>query len=194
MNMAQKKTAAANTAPKTVKESVRETTPLLAVTETKRPAAAPKTKIAEVPKAKIAVAAPKAPVARKAKTAPHQNAYAAGVEFGDLETVGQETFEACVKCGTIAAKGVETLGNEVMTFTQANIEADLAAAKDILAAKTLNEAIDLQTGFVQARLERMTNETAKLSELSMHFASQALEPLRSRFDAHARTAFRSFGQ
>ena len=74
----------------------------------------------------------------------------------------------------------------MMSFTQASIEADLAAAKDIMAAKTPHEAIDLQTSFVQASLERMTSETAKLGELSMRFASLAMDPLRSRFDENVR--------
>ncbi len=182
--MAQKKTATAKLAPKTVREPARKPAPLLAVVADKTP---------EVPVAPVAAPPSVAKVLPRQATKVSAKApgKAFGEDFGDLATVGQENFEACVKCGTIVAKGVETLGNEVMTFTQANIEADLAAAKDIMTAKTLREAIDLQTDFAQARLERMTSETAKLGELSMRLASQAFEPFRSQFDANAWTVFRS---
>jgi len=175
--MAQKKKAAARTARKTIELPAPKAAPLLAAA---RPT--------------VASAAAKAPAADKPQAPVRQVAKTAGNNIGDLETVGRKNFEACVKCGTIVAKGVETLGNEVMTLTQANIEADLAAAKDILAAKTLQEAIDVQAGFVQARLERLTSETAKLGEISMRLASQAMEPLQNRFDANTQTIFRSLGR
>lgn len=191
--MAQKKTATAKSARKTVREPARRPAPLLVVAEadqtieadeaTKTAAA----RDANVPPRQAAKVPAKAPAKAPAKTPTKTR----GEDFGDLATVGQENFEACVKSGTIVAKGVETLGNEVMSFTQANIEADLVAATDIMTAKTLREAIDLQTDFAQARLERMTSETAKLGELTMRLASQAFEPFRSRIDANAWTVFRS---
>lgn len=174
--MVQKKTAAAKSARKTIK----------------LPPKAPAKVSAKVP-AKVPAAAPLL-VAVEARSASAPNAASSGKDLRDLGDVAAENLEACVECGTIAAKGVEELGTKVMSFTQASIEADLAAAKDILAAKTLHEAIDLQTSFAQARLERMTNETAKLGELSMRLASQAMEPLRSRLDSYATwTAFRPLG-
>jgi hypothetical protein len=80
-----------------------------------------------------------------------------------------------------------------MTLAQANIEANLAATKSLMAAKTPHEVVDLQTGFARDRLEGMATETAKIGALTMNVASQALEPLRSRFDANARSVLRPFG-
>lgn len=177
--MAQKKTAAVKTTRSKVKAPAPKAAPLLTVVEASEEPAASEV---NTPLRQTVPASAKAP----------------GKDFGNLGIVGQENIEACVKCGTIVAKGVETLGNEVMTFTQASIEADLAAAKNIMAAETLLEVIDLQTDFAQARLERMTSETAKLGELSLRIASLAMEPLRSRFDtnpwANAWTIFRPLGQ
>lgn len=194
--MAQKKTAAAKIARKAIKVPARQAAPLLE--------AAKAVKVVEKPAEIVASAQSRqAPSARASSTrAPSTRASSTRTntpsnDLDDLAVVGRENLEACVKCGTIAAKGVESLGTEVMSFTQASIEADLAAAKDIMAAKTLHEAIDLQTSFVQARLERMTSETTKLGELSLQLASLAMEPLRRRFDANTRantwTVFRPMG-
>ena len=173
--MAQKKTAAAKTTRNKAKARVRKVAPLLTVVEASEESAASEV---NTPSRQTA------PVSAKASSQ----------GFGEPAIVGQENFDACVQCGTIVAKGVETLGNEVMTFTQTRIEADLAAAKNIMAAGTLLEIIDLQTDFAQSRLACMTSETAKLGELSMRFASLAMEPLRSRLDASAWTIFRPLGQ
>ena len=118
---------------------------------------------------------------------------AVGEGFGDLLAAGQDNLEACMTCGRIVATGLETLGKEVMTLTQANIEANLAATKGIMTAKTLREVIDVQSGYAQVGIERMADESAKMGALSMRVASQAMEPLQNRLDANARMAFRPFG-
>ncbi len=200
--MAQKKTAAAKTARKTVKQSAPKAARLVVVSEATKAAkgamaagtAAASKVNKDLRQATEAAVATQTAAANNVNKALRQTTEAASKGLGDLASVGQENFEACVKSGTIAAKGAETLGNEVMTFTQASIEADLAAAKDIMTAKSFREALDLQTSFAQARLQRMTSETAKLGELSMRLASQAMEPLRSRFDANAWTIFRPLGR
>ena len=124
--MAQNKTAAAKTARKTIKAPAPQAAPLLVAAEA--------AKVVEKPTTNVTTPQP-----RLAAETPSKG-------YGDLAAVGQDNLEACVEYGTIVAKGVETLGTEVMSFTQASIEADLAAARDIMAAKTLQEALDLQTG------------------------------------------------
>ncbi len=147
--------------------------------------------------AATAKAAPRATVAAAKTTAPARGepkaAGAVGQGLGDLVTAGRENLEACMKSGRIVAKGMETLGNEVMTLTQANIEANLAAARGIMQAKTLREVIDLQSGLAQDGIERLADESAKIGALSMRVASQAMEPLQGRLDAGARMVFRPFG-
>ena len=181
--MAQNKTAIAKTTQKKAKQPERKAAPLLAVAKANK---TPATREINTVQRQTAKAPAKTPAAKTHAKSPTK-------EIDDLGVVGQENFTACVKCGTIVAHSVETLGNEVMSFTQASIEADLAAARGILAAESLSEVIDLQADFVQARLARMTSETARFSELSMRFANLAMEPLRSRFDANAWTAFRPLG-
>ena len=174
--MAQKKTAAAKTARKTIKAPTnvpaRHAAPLLEDAKPEK-IVEPEKNVEKVP-AKVVE---KPVVAVQPRPTPTANA--PSKDFGDLAAVGREHLEACVQCGTI----------EVMSFTQASIEADLAAAKGIMAANTLHEAIELQTSFIQDRIERMTNETTKLGELSMRLAGLAMEPLRSRFGRSNWTAW-----
>jgi phasin family protein len=172
-----------------------------AVTALPKVQAAAFTAVTAPPKAK-AVVVSTATASRKNKAAAVSAAHAspkakaAAADVNGLEalmTAGQDNLAACVTCGTIVAKGLETLGNEVMTLARANIDANLAATKSLMAVKTPHELVDLQTSFTRDRLEGMANETAKIGALTMNVASQALEPLRSRFDANTRSVFRPFG-
>jgi len=207
--MARKKTASASTARKTIKAQAHKTTPLIATAgkpavnpgvETvpaARSAAAttaPASTVIALPKVKAAaVSAVTSPPKAKAAS-PKVKTTAAEVNgLEALMTAGQDNLAAYVTCGTIVAKGLETLGNEVMTLARANIDANLAVTRSLMAVKTPNEFVDLQTSFTRDRLEGMANETAKIGALTMNVASQALEPLRSRFDANTRTVFRPFG-
>ena len=177
--MARKQTASAVAARKTIKAQTRK--------------AAPEIETAKIGTAKTETAKKSAgsPPTRVVPVA--QAAAAEGIGLEVLMTAGQDNLAACVMCGTIVAKGLETLGNQVMTLTQANIDANVAATKSLMAAKTPHELIDLQTSLARDRLEDMAAETAKIGALTMDVASQALEPLRSRFDANARSALRPFG-
>jgi len=192
--MAQKQSASAGSAPKTVKAQAPVAAPLI---EMASPAATPvkATPVKATPvKATPVKATPvKAPV-RKIPAAPKAKAAAvAGSDFEALMAAGQDNLAACVTCGTIVSKGLETLGNQVMTLAQANIDANMAATKSLMTAKTPHELVDLQTSFARERFEGMAKETAKIGAMTMNVTSQAMEPLRSRFDANTRTALRPFG-
>ncbi|HEX9791020.1 MAG TPA: phasin family protein [Kiloniellales bacterium] len=192
--MAQKQSASAGSAPKTVKAQAPVAAPLI---EMASPAATPvkaaPIKTTPVKATPVKATPVKAPV-RKIPAAPKAKAAAvAGSDFEALMAAGQDNLAACVTCGTIVSKGLETLGNQVMTLAQANIDANMAATKSLMTAKTPHELVDLQTSFARERFEGMAKETAKIGAMTMNVASQAMEPLRSRFDANTRTALRPFG-
>ena len=143
------------------------------------------------PAAARAVAkATKAPrAAAKATSAPRAGAGGHVTDYDELAAVGQENLEACVRCGTIVAKGMETLGKEVISFTQTVVEANLIAARNVLTAKNWHEVIDMQSDFARNRFESVAAETAKLGEISLQVANQALEPIQSRIDISAQKLF-----
>jgi phasin family protein len=209
--MDQKTTASADTAPKTIKAQTSKAAPEIetakvetAKVETakiqtakvekakiqtaKKSAGSPRTKVAPVVRAAAVV-----PVAAVAASPKVKAAAAEGIGLEALLTAGQDNLAACMTCGTIVAKGLQTLGNQVMTLARSNIDANVAATKSLMAAKTPHELVDLQTSLARDRLEGMANDTAKIGALTMNVASQALEPLRSRFDANTRSVLRPFG-
>ena len=147
----------------------------------KTPSTAAKTAVPAAAKT-VAKAAPKAAPAKAAKAAPAAKAKAAVQGYDDLAVLGQDNFEALVQSNTRFAKGVETIGKEVFAFAQRSVEENMAQVQALIGAQSLQEILDLQSGFAKQRMEETLAETAKLTELSAQVANEAIEPLQKRVD------------
>ncbi|MGF1612207.1 MAG: phasin family protein [Kiloniellales bacterium] len=103
--------------------------------------------------------------------------------YEDLVDLQKDNFEAAVRAGTIVAKGYEAIGKEMMAFTQAALEANLAAVQAVLGAATLREAVDLQRDHLRKTLDEAVAEGGKLGEMSVKLASEAIAPIQARMNA-----------
>lgn len=93
---------------------------------------------------------------------------------------GQGNLEAIIKAGQIWATGMQDLSKQMTAGAQANLDETMAAFKAMSSAKTLKDAIDMQTGFARSTFEKSMTETGKLTDASMKLAEQALAPITAR--------------
>ncbi|MBP2313192.1 phasin family protein [Azospirillum soli] len=100
--------------------------------------------------------------------------------YEELTSLTKGNVDAVVKSGTIVAKGAEEAGKQVAAFTQTSLEKNAAAGKALLAVKTIQELIELQTSFTKSSFEAFVAESTKLQELSVKIANEALAPLSER--------------
>ncbi len=103
--------------------------------------------------------------------------------YGDFATFQTEAFAALVRSGEILAKGAEALSKEYFTYAQHTAEANSEAAKALLAAKSVNEFVQLQSDFFRVSLDKSVDEGSKLSEMSFKIATEAFEPLQKQMTA-----------
>lgn len=96
---------------------------------------------------------------------------------------GTENFRAVFAAGSVLAKGMETLSEEVTTYTSDSFEAGMEAAKALGECKTFAEALDRQSAFARISFDKFVAETTKLSEISAKLAKDAVEPINARVDA-----------
>src|SRR3546814_3696011 len=92
--------------------------------------------------------------------------------YDDAASFGKENVDACVLSGTVFAKGVESVGQELMSIAQSAVEANIAATKALLGAKSVRELVDLQTEFSRSRFESLLAASAKLTELGLSLRSE----------------------
>lgn len=93
---------------------------------------------------------------------------------------GQGNLEAFMKSGQIWTQGMQDLGKQAAAAAQSSFEDTVSTVKALAGAKTLKEAIDLQTGYARATLEKTIAQSGKLTETSVKLTEEALAPITAR--------------
>jgi len=96
---------------------------------------------------------------------------------------GKETVEAYVKSANVAGKGVETLHNELVSYSKQSFEDSITAAKAVLGSKSVHEAFELQSDFAKTAFDTYVGQVTKFSEIFASTAKDALQPLQGRVQA-----------
>lgn len=143
---------------------------------------------AETPPLALAPMAMTTPAGTVAMAAPEPATSTKGMEkimksTEDFIAFGQGNVEAMVKASQIWAAGVQELTKQVAAGAQANFDESVSAFKALSGAKTLKDAIDLQTGFARSAFEKSVTESGKLTDASLKLAEQALAPITARVTA-----------
>ncbi|SCW57524.1 hypothetical protein SAMN02927924_01475 [Sphingobium faniae] len=98
-------------------------------------------------------------------------------EFSDL---AKGNVEALVESGKIAAKGVETLGQEAVDYGRKNFEKATASFKNFSTVKTPTEFFQLQSQLFATSFDDFAKEAAKSSEAVLKLAGDVAQPLAAR--------------
>jgi phasin family protein len=101
----------------------------------------------------------------------------------ELTDLSRENIAAVTKANQAFSEGMQAISQEWMAYTRAAMEKAGQMATALLAAKTLDEVIQLNTEAAKANLETMLARSAKLSEMGVSVANEALAPLGGRVEA-----------
>lgn len=121
-------------------------------------------------------------------TAASNVAFKEGVEkslaaLNDLNAHSKKNLEAIVASATASAKGAEALGAQAMAFSKTVFDKQVAAAKALSGAKSVQEVVELQTNFAKTALETYMAEFAKMSETVSASVKESMKPLNERVTA-----------
>jgi len=105
----------------------------------------------------------------------------------DFLAFGQANVEAFVKSGQIWADGIQELTKLFATTAKASFDESVATLKAISSAKSLTEAIDLQSTFATSVVEKALAESNKLINTSFKLTEQTLAPITARVTVAAET-------
>jgi len=101
----------------------------------------------------------------------------------DFVAFGKANLEAVTASSRIWAAGVQDLTKQIASTVNASYEESVAAFKALSVAKSVREAIDLQSTLGQAVTVKAAAEAKKLIDASIKLTEQALAPLTSRVAA-----------
>jgi phasin family protein len=98
----------------------------------------------------------------------------------DFVAFGQANLEAFVKSGQIWSAGVQELTKQIASSAKASFDESVSTFKAMSTAKSVKEAIDLQSSFAKAALEKAMAESNKLTDASIKLTEQTLAPITAR--------------
>jgi phasin family protein len=107
----------------------------------------------------------------------------APMNLESLADLGRENIEAMAKANIALSEGLQAIGDEILTYAKSSLENASHTATKLLGAKTLDEVIQLNSALAKASLETLVARSAKLSEMGVSVANEALAPLGGRFEA-----------
>jgi phasin family protein len=120
-------------------------------------------------------------VNERAKTAFERNSRFAE----ELSELGKGNVEALVASTKLAAKGVETLGQEVAELSRKSFEEASAALKGFAEVKSPTDFFRMQGEFARGQFDTLVAESAKMSEAMIKLAGDVAQPLTSRYSVAA---------
>ncbi len=103
--------------------------------------------------------------------------------LNEINAASKQNLEAFVASATAATKGAETLGSQAIAFSKKALEDNVAAAKSLTSARSVQEAVELQTSWAKSALETYLSELNKASETVAASVKESLTPLNARVTA-----------
>jgi phasin family protein len=100
--------------------------------------------------------------------------------LNEANAQGKRNLEAVAASVTAAAKGAEELGAQAIAYSKKAFEDQVAQAKALTAARSLQEVVELQTSYAKTALEAYIAEMSRASETVSAAVKDTLRPLNER--------------
>src|SRR6516165_2868194 len=118
-------------------------------------------------------------------TVASNTAFKDGVEktlaaINEANSHSKKNLEAVVASVSAAAKGAETLGAQAMAFSKKAFDDQVAAARSLASAKSVQEVVELQTGLARSFIETYMAEFGKLTDTVSTSVKDSMKPLNER--------------
>lgn len=100
--------------------------------------------------------------------------------LNEANAASKKNLEALVASVTAAAKGAEAVGAQAMAISKKTFDDQVAAAKSLAGAKSVQEVVELQTTYAKSFLENYINEMSKLTDTVSSSVKESMRPLNER--------------
>ena len=104
---------------------------------------------------------------------------AATQTFEDAGKFGKEYLDNSLKGFSVFSKSAQAIAVEAADYTKKSVEAGTAAWEKLLAAKSLEKAIEIQTDYAKSAYEGFVAQATKMSELYADLAKEAYKPFET---------------
>jgi len=127
--------------------------------------------------------------ATKEKVEEMQDNYSKAYE--EYTSINQNVFDVFVKASGLFAKGAEDISKAYFDYAKETAESGIEATKAVLAAKTVNDAMDVQTVYAKQAFDKFVAEGTKIGELSLKVANETFDPIKGQIQETVEKALKA---
>jgi hypothetical protein len=93
-----------------------------------------------------------------------------------MQKFGKDGMDAAMNCFGAWSKSAQAIAVELADYTRKSAEHSTVAWEKLLRAKSLENAIEVQTAYLKSSYEDFVAESTKLGELYVDLAKEAYKP------------------
>ena len=118
-------------------------------------------------------------------TAAGDQAFRDGVEksmtaLNEVNAASKRNLEAAVESVTAATRGAETLGANALAYSKKTWEDGVNAAQSLAQAKSVQEAIEVQTAWAKGAIEAYLAEVTRATDIVSASVKDSFKPINER--------------
>ena len=99
----------------------------------------------------------------------------------DIQDFGKENIDVALKSVDAVTKGMQAMAVEAVDYSKRSFDAGGAAIEKLLAAKSLDKAVEAQSEIVRSAYEDYVGQMARMSEIVTDMAKGAYQPYEAFF-------------
>lgn len=99
----------------------------------------------------------------------------------DFASFQKGNVEALVESSRIAAKGIESMGQDAAAFAKKSYDHTSETLKAMASVKSPTELMKLQADYVRASFDAMVAQASRTTEAQLKLAGEIAQPLQNRF-------------
>ena len=99
------------------------------------------------------------------------------LNFDDFQKFGQHNMDAAMKAFGEWNKGWQAIAAEMTDYTKRSFEEGTATVEKLLSAKSVEQAVEIQTGYAKRAYDDYMHQVSKLGGLYAELAKEAYKPV-----------------
>ena len=96
--------------------------------------------------------------------------------FDDIQRMSNANMDATVQSFEGVTKATQAIATEIADYTKRSFEDGTKTMENLLGAKSLDKAVEVQTEYAKATYESYVSEVTKLGELYADLAKETFKP------------------
>jgi hypothetical protein len=103
--------------------------------------------------------------------------------FEDLQKLSQANTDQAMRLVGEWSRGWQTIATEMTDYSKRSFEEGTATFEKLLSAKTVEQAVEIQTNYAKRAYEDYMQQLSKIGSLYSEFAKEAYKPVEKAFAA-----------